>query len=368
MTPPDLSRSLRRAVGPNPDGPTDAELLARFAASRDEAAFELLVWRHAGLVRRVCRGRLHDHHAAEDAAQAVFLTLARQAAAVGERGSVAGWLFQVARRVSARAAGRRPPAATADVNALPAPVRESDPDLVRVLHEELDRLPEALREPVLLCFFEGLSQAAAARRLGWPLGTVASRVKRARERLHRRLVGRGVTLPAAGLAGVLTADAAGGAAFVATTTQAAMVFGAGGKVTAGVSPAVIALTNWELRAMMLSKLKWAGLLVAAGLTAGGGGVWMAGGQEPPKAAKPMAILPTPPDTVGRYQIAFSTEVDFSGVSSANPLNKTPLHICDTATGQVWVWAEPFASNKEGIMVKGDGKWVSRVPPFTKPKK
>src|SRR5688500_8143892 len=101
--PPTVSDCLRAALGPGVEGPADADLLARFAATRDEGAFELLVWRHHATVLRTCRAAVGDHHAAEDACQAVFLALARQAAAVGRRGSVAGWLYRVARRVGARA-------------------------------------------------------------------------------------------------------------------------------------------------------------------------------------------------------------------------------------------------------------------------
>src|SRR5262245_41769530 len=213
--PPTVIRYVRAAVGPGGDGPTDAALLGRFAAARDEGAFELLVWRHAGMVARVCRGSLRDHHAAEDATQAVFLALARQAGAVGRRGTVAGWLFRVARRVSARAARRRkqPAGPPVDLDPLPHPAPEpgpaSDPDIARLLHDELDRLPEKYRTPVVLCFFEGLTHADAARRLGWPVGTVAARVARAKDRLQRRLLGRGVTLPAAGLAAVCIGEPAG---------------------------------------------------------------------------------------------------------------------------------------------------------------
>ena len=82
------------------DGVTDADLLDRFARDRDETSFELLVWRHAGMVLRACRSVLRDHHAAEDACQAAFLALARQARAVGHRGTVAGWLYAVARRIT----------------------------------------------------------------------------------------------------------------------------------------------------------------------------------------------------------------------------------------------------------------------------
>src|SRR5437763_1423666 len=119
------------------DAPADADLLARFARDRDPVAFEALVARHAGLVLRTCRGVLRDHHAAEDAAQATFLALARQAGSV--RGSPAGWLFRVARRVAARAA-KRPPVvvvAGADLDFLPAPeVVQLDRDAEAALHDE----------------------------------------------------------------------------------------------------------------------------------------------------------------------------------------------------------------------------------------
>src|SRR6478672_9492509 len=98
---------LLAATGPDTSGPADADLLARFARERDEAAFELLVWRHAGMVLRVCRLVLCDHHAAEDACQATFLALARQAHSAGRRGTVAGWLYRVARRTAGHAARRR---------------------------------------------------------------------------------------------------------------------------------------------------------------------------------------------------------------------------------------------------------------------
>src|SRR5205823_7125453 len=112
---------LRVAAG-NSTGASDGDLLARFAATRDESAFELLVWRHAGLVQRVCRAVLRDHHAAEDAAQAAFLVLARKAHTFAGRGSVVGWLYRVARRVSVRLARRRArgPLPSAELDRVPA--------------------------------------------------------------------------------------------------------------------------------------------------------------------------------------------------------------------------------------------------------
>src|SRR5689334_5306418 len=117
--PPTIVGQLRAACGPGSGGPTDHELVAKFAAARDEGAFELLVWRHSGMVLRTCRSVLHDYQAAEDAAQAAFLGLARQGGSVG-RGTVGGWLYRVARRnarrIATRAAVRRArgPMASAD--------------------------------------------------------------------------------------------------------------------------------------------------------------------------------------------------------------------------------------------------------------
>ena len=89
MTPTHKPATVLNCLRAVADGPADAALLARFARDRDEGAFELLVWRHAGMVLAACRAVLRDHHAAEDACQATFLALARQAHAVGGRGTAA---------------------------------------------------------------------------------------------------------------------------------------------------------------------------------------------------------------------------------------------------------------------------------------
>jgi RNA polymerase sigma factor (sigma-70 family) len=276
--PPTVLEHLRAAVGPDAAGPADAALLARFAAARDEGAFELLVWRHAGTVLRVCRDVLRDHHAAEDASQAVFLALARQAGAVGRRGTVAGWLYRVALRVARRAAGRRRPARLAvDPDRLPGPAPAGDPEPARLLHEELARLPDRYRAPVLLCFFDGLSHADAACRLGWPVGTVAGRLARAKDRLRRRLSARGVTVPAAGLGGLCGALVVP-PSFAGPTARAATAFAARAADVPGISNLVLGMATKEIRTMIATKIQWAACMVAVagGLTAGG--VWAAGHQ------------------------------------------------------------------------------------------
>ncbi|MBP3955074.1 RNA polymerase sigma factor [Gemmata sp. G18] len=248
-----MSHPVRRIIatfGSELAEPTDAELLARFAADRDAGAFELLVWRHAGLVLRTCRGVLGDHHAAEDAAQAVFLALARQAPAIGSAGSAAGWLFRVARRVANRSTRRHvlPTVPVADLDALPAPPPILAPDftLDRVLHEELDRLSEPHRTLVLLCFFEGLTHAEAARRLGWPVGTVASRVARAKDKLAALLTRRGVSLSA-----IVPTALAVSSSFTAATTRAAVAFAT--KKHPLVSAPVLELAKREIRMTLVKK-------------------------------------------------------------------------------------------------------------------
>jgi RNA polymerase sigma factor (sigma-70 family) len=291
-SPAPVLRYLRATLGSDADGPSDAELLGRFVTDRDQGAFELLVWRHAGAVLRVGRGVLRDHHAAEDVAQAAFLVLARKAGSIGRRQAVAAWLYRVAYRLAVRVAARRRPAvSTADLDHLPATLPADagpDPEAVRLLYDELARLPEKYRAPVLLCFFDGLSHAEAANRLGWPVGTVAGRVARAKERLHRRLSRRGVAVPAAGLAAVAAEPA-----FVASTAQAAAGFAAGQGVVPGVSNTVLALAKGAIRTMTVTKLQWAaGLLAACGALTFGG-VWAAGqapgagpGIGPPPVAGP----------------------------------------------------------------------------------
>src|SRR5262249_55595603 len=151
------------------------------------------------MLLRVCRRVLHNGHDAEDICQAAFLLLARKAASVGWHDSVAGWLFQTAYRLSlkARTTAHRRTRHEAEARPVPSPdpvaeltVRE----LQAILDDELSRLPEKYRAPILLCCLEGRSRDEAARCLGWQLGAVKDRLERGRERLRVRLARRGVSL------------------------------------------------------------------------------------------------------------------------------------------------------------------------------
>ena len=175
-------------------------LLQRFIATRDEAAFELLLWRHGEMVLGVCRRAVRDAQLAEDAFQAVFLVLARKAGSI-HGGNVAGWLFRVARRVAARAMRQRPMAELpSNQTTSPQPSVVEQDELTAILDAEVARLPDRLRRAVILCYLGGRTTGDAARELGCPRGTVLSRLATARKRLAERLTRRGVALPAAGVA------------------------------------------------------------------------------------------------------------------------------------------------------------------------
>ena len=247
---------IRAAIGRDGDDTTDAELLDRFVSNRDNAAFELLVWRHTGTVLRTCRAVLHDHHAAEDAVQATFLALARQANSIRNRESIVGWLYCISRRIATRLAQRRSTSALTvrDLSNVVDVRGTVEADEASPIHQELAYLPEKYRLPILLCCFEDLSLADAARKLGWPMPTVGTRLARAKILLHRRLARRGVVIPVAGVAAMITANPVGAIkmSFITVTARAAVKFASGSSV-GGVSEAVVRMAKVELRGLFVGK-------------------------------------------------------------------------------------------------------------------
>jgi RNA polymerase sigma factor (sigma-70 family) len=255
-----IRHHLRKVVsGPLAPGVADAELLERFARQGDEAAFELLVWRHERMVWGLCRRVLHDPVDADDAFQAAFLVLARKASAISRRDCVAAWLHRVAYRcaLKLRAARARVPrtAEPADLAAVaaaaPGLTEAERRDLGQVLDEEIGRLPERHRAALVLCYLEGKTYQEAADQLGCPLGTLSARVKAARERLREALTARGVTLTTAALAAVLCEQAAHAGA---AATLVAAALRAAGQAALPASRAGT-LAEGVIRAMSTSKLK-----------------------------------------------------------------------------------------------------------------
>jgi RNA polymerase sigma factor (sigma-70 family) len=254
---------------------TDADLLRRFRAQRDEAAFTILVQRHGPMVMGVCRRLLGEHHGAEDAFQATFLVLCRNAASIYASGSLAAWLHGVAQRVARKARGRairrreQERRSAVDGRAEAVDERTWD-DLRLVLDEELGRLPQKYQAPVVLCYFEGKTNEQAAGELGCPKSSLSWRLGRARELLRERLVRRGITLPAGTLAAVLlgqSATASSPALLLIATVKAARRFAAGDAGT--VSAEVETLTKGALKTMFSMRLKIAtAAVLVAGLLGG----------------------------------------------------------------------------------------------------
>ena len=187
--------TLRHLRGLTAAVPPDAELVKRFALDRDEDAFAEILRRHGAMVFATCRSVLHCEQDAEDAFQATFLLLARKADTIRQPEAIAGWLHGVARRLSLR---RRDSIRVRQryESAVSPPEPSTDDmtwrELRRVLHEEIERLPDVLRIALVVCYLEGLTQDEAAARLGCPVGTLKSRLDQGRKLLRTRLARRGL--------------------------------------------------------------------------------------------------------------------------------------------------------------------------------
>jgi RNA polymerase sigma factor (sigma-70 family) len=274
-------RHIRKlAVAPGTSELSDPQLLERFAAHQAKDAFAALMQRHGQLVWSVCRHVLRHDHDAEDAFQATFLVLARDAAAIRKQEALASWLhgtaYRIARQARRDAAIRR----THESRGKSMPQEKPFPETVlrealAILDEEVQHLSARQRAVFVLCALEGKSLAEAAQQLGWKQGTVSGTLARARRQLGQRLTRRGVTLSAAlgALAlGRQTAAASPPAALAHSTTQAALLYAAGQTATVALaSPAAAALAEGVTKTMFLTtKLKVATVLLLLVGVAGAG--------------------------------------------------------------------------------------------------
>jgi RNA polymerase sigma factor (sigma-70 family) len=194
-------------------GLTDGQLLDRYLARRDESAFAALVTRHGPMVLGVCHSVLRGAPEVEDAFQATFLVLIRKAEAIRGREAVGGWLHRVAHRVAIEAIrdrsrkDRRECRAGHLLDLIAAEENPTDDDWRIPLHEELARLPERLRQPVVLCYLQGKTHAQAAMEMSWSEATLRRRLADARGLLHARLTRRGVAISSVTLAGAMASQA-----------------------------------------------------------------------------------------------------------------------------------------------------------------
>jgi RNA polymerase sigma factor (sigma-70 family) len=336
-----LAACVRAAVRgvTRPPGP-DADLLAAFVQSRDPAAFEQLVRRHAPLVLSACRHVLANPADVDDACQATFVVLYQKAHTIRARQTIGAWLFRVARRAAfevRRAARRRQACEARAVR----PELVPGPDLswreaCAILHEELDRLPDKYRLPLIACYLEGKTQDEAARELGRSAETLRGRIDRGRAKLGRRLRKRGVTL-SAGLLAAATASVAPAVGLPAVLSP---------------SPAVADIVR-AVTASGRAAFAVGGLSLAAGLVAGaivlgagaGGGSPAPPGPPAKEAVKAAPRLDAFGDPLPAGAVARLGTVRFNHGDGLNGLQYSPdgkwilssggghAHLWDAATGR-----------------------------------
>ncbi|MBY0526772.1 MAG: sigma-70 family RNA polymerase sigma factor [Gemmataceae bacterium] len=326
---------LRRLVAGEPACEvTDGQLLERFVNLHEQSAFEALLQRHGAMVHGVCRRILNDAHDVDDAFQAIFLILVRKGGSIGRKDSIGSWLyrvaFHVALRAKARADRRRSQERQVEDMASASDSSETNwSDLRPVLDEELNRLPEKYRAPMVLCYLEGKTQEEAAAHLRWPAGTVRGRLARARDLLRERLTRRGLALSAVSLSALLEANAMAAVPvplFDITLKSAAAVVA--GKAS-GLSAPVAALVEGGLNKMFLTKLKIAAaVLLCVGVSVGAMALTRnqtaLADKQPVKAddpaKKPVAGKPADGDVFG-YSAAFDEEVKKIGQISPEEFGK-----------------------------------------------
>jgi len=358
----------------------DRQLLERLLAAQDEAVFEALVRRHGPMVYRVCWRVLQQAEDTEDAFQATFLLLARKLQTVRKRDSLASWLHGVAHRIAldakAQGARRCRHQARAAANSHPGPPEDITwRELRTVLDEELGRLPEKWRLPLILCYLEGRSQEEAARQLGWSKSTLLRRLEEARAALGRRLTGRGVVWPAA-LSAVLLSDCVAPAALapglVGSTVEAATQIAAGQAAVGIISAKVAALTEGGMKTMLLTKLKIATavlvLLAGLGVALGTASPHTKAQQTPTKEPERKKESPPAAAQAAPGWKALSTLKGHEDAVQCLAFGPNNVLVSGGKHGHVWVWDANTGKelltfqNKTGgiggISYAADDSWIA----------
>ena len=249
----DLDHLFRRGIAASGDG----ALLDRFLAEGNEPAFEALVARHGPMVRGVCKRLLVNPHDADDAFQATFLVLVRKAKQLRDPDRLGPWLYGVARRVATKARTRT--ARHRHEPLVDVCSREESRaewlDVMPILDAELGRLPAKHREVLILCLLNGASPEEAACQLGCPVGTVKSRLARAREALRDRLTTRGIA-PAVALAVLSSSDAFASPVSPILTRATLELLGG-----SSIAPGIAALTRGVLVTMLPKSIVMSSMLM-----------------------------------------------------------------------------------------------------------
>jgi RNA polymerase sigma factor (sigma-70 family) len=301
-------RHLRRATLLS-DGAaqSDGDLLDRYLSERDDAAFEAILQRHGAMVLGVCRRILRNEADAHDAFQATFLVFLRKAPSIRPRAMVGNWLYGVAHKTSLKAKAMNRQRSRKELLGKSGRGDEARElallELQALLDQELSRLPDKYRAPIVLCELEGKSLKQAAQQLDCPQGTVASRLARGRQMLARRLTLQGLSLSAGVLPIALAREAASAClpkSLFACTVQSALALAAGQVAPLGAIPTkVVSLTEGVLKTMLLKKLKLLVLTLTVVTLVGTGGTlaaYRAAGAEQElttKSAPPQAVAEQP---------------------------------------------------------------------------
>jgi RNA polymerase sigma factor (sigma-70 family) len=365
--------TLRRlASAGGTDDLSDADLLERFRARHEEAAFTLLVQRHGPMVLAVCRRVLGDRHEADDAFQATFLVLVRSASRIRKQASLASWLYGVAFRVAARerarAAARRGHERKAVMTrTAPEPADAlADRELRAALDEEMQRLPEKYRAPLVLCGLEGKTHEQAAQELRWPKSSVTARLARARDLLQRGLVGRGFAVTA-GVVAALLSERAATAAVPAMLTLATVGLARQtltGNATATV-PAVALADSILQGTIVTRRIATLALLLTLGLAGaalafrtptqalpdapGGAEDW----KRDPAAKRPADALPE-----GAVARLGSARLRHGAPVSDLAFSPDGKHLVSAGTGRLRVWDAATGRLEHRFRVGGDAPVVT----------
>ncbi len=342
----------------------DEQLLTAFLRRSDQSAFAALLRRHGPLVLSACRQVLRDEADVEDVFQATFLVLLRKAGSIRRGQALAGWLFRVARHLALKvqSADRRRrqcegQSAVPDTEA-GAPDDLSWREACAALHEELDRLPEKYRLPLVLCYLQGLSRDETARQLGWTVQSLKGRLERGRQLLRDRLARRGFAL-SAGLLSALVSSPAVGSVLPPRLVQVALHAATGGRRSA----AVAALVEGATRVMFSSKVPVvAALVLVAGLLVGGAALRLpptsaAAPSNPPARAADRPARPQAPgkpaEPKSQQSIAYSGRVLGP---DGRPVPGAKLHMT-----LAWLSLHHRSPSPEYATTGPDGRFAFTVP-------
>lgn len=336
-----LSRLRKKVAAKDRTSLGDRDLLNQFLKDHNETAITILVERHGPMVLGICRRVLGNGHDAEDASQAVFLVLVRKAGSIRKKQSLASWLhgvaFHVATNLKRDLARRRVREAAAKASQETAADDLTWREMRQALDEELARLPDRLRAPLVLCYLEGKTRDEAAQQLRWSLGVLRGRLERGRELLRARLTRRDITLSGAMLASYLGADSASATmpqTFLASTINALIAarMGAAGAVPANVA----VLADGALRNMSTSKFRF--LALVSVLFAGVGVALAVRGM--PQNGRP-ATAPQPPAAQGSKP---------PGATSNEKPAEDPTKPIRTLTGHT--------DRVTSVTYSADGRWLA----------